>query len=71
MSAETSVIRPAGAGVTGVCQTPPSPRLTTDLLRRSIAYRLQEGVHGGLPTAIARGARPHGQAQVRATASSR
>lgn len=32
----------------------PSPRLTTDLLRRGIAYRLQERVHGGLPTSIAR-----------------
>ena len=37
-----------------VCQTPPSPRLTTDLLRRGIAYRLQERVHGGLPNAMAR-----------------
>ena len=37
-----------------VYQTPPLPRLTTDLLRRGIAYRLQERVHGGLPTAIAR-----------------
>ena len=37
-----------------ICQAPPSPRLTTDLLRRGIAYRLQERVHGGLPTHIAR-----------------
>ena len=35
-------------------QTPPSPRLTTDLLRRGIAYKLQERVHGGLPSHIAR-----------------
>lgn len=33
---------------------PPSPRLTTDLLRRGIAYKLQERVHGGLPSHIAR-----------------
>ena len=37
-----------------VCQASPSPRLTTDLLRRGIAYRLQERIHGGLPTHIAR-----------------
>lgn len=37
-----------------VYQSQPSPRLTTDLLRRGIAYRLQERAHGGLPTAIAR-----------------
>lgn len=37
-----------------VHQAPPSPRLTTDLLRRGIAYRLQERVHGGLPSHIAR-----------------
>ncbi|MDF7773633.1 DUF2924 domain-containing protein [Sphingomonas sp. AOB5] len=32
----------------------PAPPLTADLLRRGIAWRLQERVHGGLPTAIAR-----------------
>ena len=37
-----------------VYQSPPSPRLTTDLLRRGIAYKLQERVHGGLPSHIAR-----------------
>ena len=37
-----------------VYQAPPSPRLTTDLLRRGIAYKLQERVHGGLPSHIAR-----------------
>ena len=37
-----------------VYQAPPSPRLTTDLLRRGIAYRLQERIHGGLPSHIAR-----------------
>ncbi|MBC7520350.1 MAG: DUF2924 domain-containing protein, partial [Sandarakinorhabdus sp.] len=37
-----------------VHQSPPSPRLTTDLLRRGIAYKLQERVHGGLPSHIAR-----------------
>lgn len=37
-----------------VYQAPPSPRLTTDLLLRGIAYRLQERVHGGLPTATVR-----------------
>ena len=37
-----------------VYQALPSPRLTTDLLRRGIAYRLQERVHGGLPTMMAR-----------------
>ena len=37
-----------------VHQTPPSPRLTPDLLRRGIAYKLQERVHGGLPSHIAR-----------------
>jgi len=37
-----------------VCQTPPPARLTTDLLRRGIAHRLQERVHGGLTTAHAR-----------------
>ncbi len=37
-----------------VCQTPPPARLTTDLLRRGIAYRLQERVHGGLPGSYAR-----------------
>ena len=37
-----------------VHQAPPSPRLTTDLLRRGIAYRLQERIHGGLPSHIAR-----------------
>ena len=37
-----------------VHQSPPSPRLTTDLLRRGIAYRLQERIHGGLPNHIAR-----------------
>ena len=37
-----------------VCQTPPPARLTTDLLRRGIAYRLQERVHGGLPSSHAR-----------------
>ena len=37
-----------------VHQSPPSPRLTTDLLRRGIAYRLQERIHGGLPSHIAR-----------------
>ena len=36
-----------------VCQSPPSPRLTTDLLRRGMAYRLQERVHGSLPSHIA------------------
>jgi hypothetical protein len=37
-----------------VYQALPSPRLTTDLLRRGIAYRLQERVHGGLPAMMAR-----------------
>lgn len=37
-----------------VHQAPPSERLTTDLLRRGIAYKLQERVHGGLPSHIAR-----------------
>lgn len=37
-----------------VYQALPSPRLTTDLLRRGIAYGLQERVHGGLPTMMAR-----------------
>ena len=37
-----------------VHQFPPSPRLTTDLLRRGVAYRLQERIHGGLPSHIAR-----------------
>ena len=37
-----------------VYQTAPSPRLTTDLLRRGIAYKLQERVHGGLPSHIDR-----------------
>ena len=37
-----------------VCQTLPPVRLTTDLLRRGIAYRLQERVHGGLPSSHAR-----------------
>jgi hypothetical protein len=37
-----------------VYQAPPSSRLTPDLLRRGIAYRLQERIHGGLPTHIAR-----------------
>ena len=37
-----------------VQQSAPSPRLTTDLLRRGIAYRLQERIHGGLPSHIAR-----------------
>ena len=37
-----------------VYQALPSPRLTTDLLRRGIAYRLQGRVHGGLPTMMAR-----------------
>ena len=37
-----------------VYQTPPSPRLTTDLLRRGIAYKLQERGHGSLPSHIAR-----------------
>ena len=37
-----------------VYQAPPSPRLTTDLLRHGIAYQLQERVHGGLATYIAR-----------------
>lgn len=37
-----------------VYQTPPSSRLTPDLLRRGIAYRLQERLHGGLPTHIGR-----------------
>ena len=36
------------------CQTAPPARLTTDLLRRGIAYRLQERVHGGLPGSHAR-----------------
>ena len=37
-----------------VHQSPPSSRLTTDLLRRGIAYRLQERIHGGQPSRIAR-----------------
>lgn len=37
-----------------VYQAPPSSRLTPDLLRRGIAYRLQERIHGGLPNHIAR-----------------
>ena len=37
-----------------VYQAPPSPRLTTDLLRRGVAYKLQERVHGGLPSHVAR-----------------
>ncbi len=37
-----------------VCQTPPPARVTTDLLRRGIAYRLQERVHGSLPGSHAR-----------------
>ncbi len=37
-----------------VYPTPPPPRLTPDLLRRGIAYRLQERIHGGLPNHIAR-----------------
>lgn len=37
-----------------VCQAQPPPRLTTELLRRGIAYRLQERVHGGLPSHVAR-----------------
>ena len=37
-----------------VCQTAPPARLTTDLLRRGIAYCLQERVHGGLPSSHAR-----------------
>lgn len=37
-----------------VHQATPSPRLTTDLLVRGIAYRLQERIHGGLPTATVR-----------------
>ena len=37
-----------------VCQTPPPERLTTDLLRRGIACRLQGRVHGGLPSSHAR-----------------
>lgn len=32
----------------------PPLRLTTDLLLRGLAYRLQERLHGGLPTATAR-----------------
>ncbi|MCW3848106.1 DUF2924 domain-containing protein [Sphingomonas sp. LB-2] len=32
----------------------PAPPLTGDLLRRGIAWRLQERVHGGLPTSVAR-----------------
>ena len=31
-----------------------APQMTPDLLRRGIAYRLQERVHGGLPPATAR-----------------
>jgi hypothetical protein len=30
------------------------PALTTDLLRRALAYRLQEKRHGGLPVMVAR-----------------
>ena len=37
-----------------VHQMPPSPRLPTDLLRRGIAYKLQERIHGGSPSHIAR-----------------
>ena len=37
-----------------VCQTQPPARLTTDLLRRGIGYRLQKRVHGGLPSSHAR-----------------
>ncbi len=32
----------------------PAPRITPDLLRRGIAYRLQERVHGALTTGAAR-----------------
>jgi hypothetical protein len=32
----------------------PVPALTTELLRRAIAYRLQEKRHGGLPVMVAR-----------------
>lgn len=32
----------------------PAPSITPDLLRRGIAYRLQEAVHGGLTTAASR-----------------
>ncbi|MES2987947.1 MAG: DUF2924 domain-containing protein [Pseudomonadota bacterium] len=32
----------------------PAPPLTADLLRRGIAWRLQERVHGGLPSPVAR-----------------
>ena len=32
----------------------PAPSATPDLLRRGIAYRLQEAMHGGLTTAAAR-----------------
>lgn len=32
----------------------PAPSITPDLLRRGIAYRLQETVHGGLTTAAGR-----------------
>jgi D-serine deaminase-like pyridoxal phosphate-dependent protein len=37
-----------------IYQAPASLRLTPDLLRRGIAYRLQERLHGGLPNHIAR-----------------
>lgn len=32
----------------------PAPSITPDLLRRGIAYRLQESAHGGLTTAVSR-----------------
>jgi hypothetical protein len=32
----------------------PAPDLSADLLRRGVAYRLQEKAHGGLPPAILR-----------------
>ena len=32
----------------------PAPTTTPDLLRRGIAYRLQESTHGGLTTAVSR-----------------
>ena len=32
----------------------PAPSITPDLLRRGIAYRLQEAAHGGLTTAVSR-----------------
>lgn len=32
----------------------PAPSITPDLLRRGIAYRLQEALHGGLMTAVSR-----------------